>query len=46
VSVGDRIKDPRGIRVVVFSARWGYRTEGMVGVKPWPRIGRMKVIAE
>ena len=46
VFVGDQIKDPRGTRVIVFSARWGYRTEGMVGVTPWPKVGRMKVIAK
>lgn len=45
---GDRLKDPAtpsgGDPVVVFAARWGYRTANMIGVSPWPKIGRLKVI--
>lgn len=45
---GDRLKDPAthsgGDPVVVFAARWGYRTANMIGVRPWPKVGRLKVI--
>lgn len=44
VREGDRVKDPRGERVIVFAAWWGYRTEGMIGLESWPRVGRLKIV--
>lgn len=51
---GDRIKDPRGVRVIESASRNGYRlepsttsTDGFAEyswMKPWPKVGRLKVV--
>ena len=51
---GDWIKDSRGSRVIKFASRNGYRLEPSTmstdrfaeysWMKPWPKVGRLKVI--
>lgn len=51
---GDLIKDPRGDRVIRYADRWGYSLEPSATstdqfarypwVKPWPKVGRLKVL--
>lgn len=47
---GDRIKDPRGDRVIEHADKWGYRLEAgpeysyAPFTRPWPKVGRLKVL--
>lgn len=49
VRVGDRLKDPRGVRTVAAVASYGYRLEPDARhpyefMRNWPTVGRLKVL--
>ena len=46
VRAGDQLKDPRGVSLVEYCSRWGWRPTGGIGLRNWPKVGRLKVIKE
>lgn len=49
VQAGDRLKDPRGVRIVADVAQYGYRLEPDARnpyefMRNWPKVGRLKVL--
>jgi hypothetical protein len=48
---GDVVKDPRGNRVIELAMSWGYKpaptaADPYAFSRPWPKVGRMKVITK